>query len=817
MKRLAAIAMIVSGLALLLHATATAQPTLNFNRITVNWPTVELYLSAGCNGNPAYNMAKQDFRIFEDGVEVRDFTLWCPDPTMRCAISAALVFDASGSMSGTWNAGVKAGGRAFVDQMDGQIDEAAVIWFNTQVNTQQQLTTLKPLLNSAIDALPTAGGTAVWDAIHAGLVELISNGVNQCRAVIVVTDGRDNASTRTTAEVIALANSSHIRVFTIGLGSSINATELQMIALLTGGRYFPTSDAGQLPAIYKEISTLLFQSFRECRITYDRDCADGTMRTVDLHLTGFCGGTDTATGTYRTPLDSTTFSHLQMRLGDVHAIGGSAFQVPLELVSSINPEAMFHPFDFVLHFDAQCMQFNGVSTPPGSMLEGVPIQVTPVAGGVHIATADRTLVQGSGLLMQFTFDASSPQDSAVCILSADSAGFEQGCFIPDIADGRVAIYAPPEITPAGPHALCEGDSIVLEAPAGFAEYQWSSGQASRRITVKRSGDYRVTLRTSGGIQVTTKPVTVVVHARPVLRLAMTDTVHICEGSWIRLALASTAGLSGFQWSNGMSSETIAVSKAGTYFVRAADTRGCYGTSDSVTVVVDRISVRLSESGVRHFCEGDSLMLGADAGFASYLWSNGDTTASTLIRSSGFHYVLVKDAAGCQAVSDTLEAIFHDPPTPVITRNDSLLTTVQAAAYQWFRDGQELSGETNRSIIISATGTYRVRITDAYGCSAMSDPFVVTSTGIDRPAYIDAFDVYPDPNDGTVNVSISSALPVTWRIAVMNVLGQLVYERNGDRPVTRIQQQVDLRSTARGIYILRIETGEDIWTRRIVRQ
>jgi copper homeostasis protein CutC len=72
---------------------------------------------------------------------------------------------------------------------------------------------------------------------------VINNGVNQCRAVIALTDGGDNASTRTVAEIISLANRHRIRVFTIGLGSGINATELEQIALLTGGRYYQTPNA----------------------------------------------------------------------------------------------------------------------------------------------------------------------------------------------------------------------------------------------------------------------------------------------------------------------------------------------------------------------------------------------------------------------------------------------------------------------------------------------------------------------------------------------------------------------------------------------
>jgi hypothetical protein len=124
--------------------------------VTVNWPTIEVYFSVGCNGNPAYNMAKQDFKMFENGVEVKDFTLWCPDPTMRCAISVALVFDASGSMIGSGNAGAKQAGHAFIDMMDGVVDEAAVYLVHPCVTVYQQMTTVKPMLHAAVDALPAS-------------------------------------------------------------------------------------------------------------------------------------------------------------------------------------------------------------------------------------------------------------------------------------------------------------------------------------------------------------------------------------------------------------------------------------------------------------------------------------------------------------------------------------------------------------------------------------------------------------------------------------------------------------------------------------
>ena len=63
------------------------------------------------------------------------------------------------------------------------------------------MTTVKPILHSAVDALPSTGGTAIWDGIHAGIIELINNGANPCRTVIAMTDGGDNASTHSAVAV----------------------------------------------------------------------------------------------------------------------------------------------------------------------------------------------------------------------------------------------------------------------------------------------------------------------------------------------------------------------------------------------------------------------------------------------------------------------------------------------------------------------------------------------------------------------------------------------------------------------------------------
>jgi hypothetical protein len=443
---------------------AQAQPQLTFTRIVNNWPMIELYFTASCNNQPAYFTDERFFTVRENGIAVGDFALWCPDPEMDCCISVTMVFDASGSMMGSSNAGAKAAGNAFVDMMDGVCDEAAVLWFNAVVNIQQGMTTSLDLLHQAVNALPASGNSALWDAIYQGILELLTNGVNQCRAVVVLTDGGDNSSSHTITDVVSLANRNRVRVVTVGLGSDIDGAQLQSIADLTGGRYYEAPSASRLVAIFQEISTLIFQGFRKCLITYTGQCMDGSTRTVDLTLSNFCGGAVTKTRSYTAPFDSSTSKPLRIGLARVRAHGDALVTVPLRVQDTIASQTAFPPVTFTVLYDTSCVRFLGLATPPGSLLEGLPMSVTPRAGEVTVVThAGRMFgaCQPPATLAELLFTARSPagRNTVCCPLKLSSWTFSAGCLEPVLTDGEI-LFIPPRTAVA----------CALSAPAITVDY-----------------------------------------------------------------------------------------------------------------------------------------------------------------------------------------------------------------------------------------------------------------------------------------------------------------------------------------------------------
>lgn len=272
---------------MLLPLGLTAQPEARITTISAVQDRTEaqLTLFLRCDTVVQYMLTEDQISLTDNGLPVEEFSIIeQASPSARNYISAALVFDVSGSMAGAGNAGAKVAGNAFVDLMDGSIDESAVLWFNNQVRVQQQMTTIKPMLYTAIDALFASGATAVWDAAMTGLQELAANGINAKRAVVLLTDGADNSSTHQPSDVIQLAQALNLRVFTIGLGSGIQRAELQTIATATGALYFETPNAYDLQTIFTTIASFMQRGFDEHTIAYLSPDPNAIEHTIGINV-----------------------------------------------------------------------------------------------------------------------------------------------------------------------------------------------------------------------------------------------------------------------------------------------------------------------------------------------------------------------------------------------------------------------------------------------------------------------------------------------------------------------------------------------------
>jgi gliding motility-associated-like protein len=219
--------------------------------------------------------------------------------------------------------------------------------------------------------------------------------------------------------------------------------------------------------------------------------------------------------------------------------------------------------------------------------------------------------------------------------------------------------------------------------------------------------------------------TINVNTLPTAVITPSGSTTLCDGGSVTLT-ASTG--SSYLWSNGLQTQSITVGNAGNYSVIVTNAAGCSTTSAPVAVIVNALpSATISANGPTTFCQGGSVTLTASSG-TSYAWSNGATTSSITVNTSGNYSVTITNANGCSATSASVAVTVNTLPIANITSlngntfcQGGSVTLVSSAgsSYAWS------DGLTTQSINVTTSANLTVTVTNANGCSATSAPFGVT--------------------------------------------------------------------------------------------
>jgi gliding motility-associated-like protein len=289
-------------------------------------------------------------------------------------------------------------------------------------------------------------------------------------------------------------------------------------------------------------------------------------------------------------------------------------------------------------------------------------------------------VPGSGGVWMYSQLAVStaliPEGSAA-VITNDSADFHLGVTL-GIIDrsfqyGYFSDYGSLDL--GVNQSFCEGGSIQLDA--GIKDsYLWgsltnSNLATSRTITVSDSGVYYVTA-TKGTCDYQ-DTVTVSFYPEITERILSDDTTVCASLGYI---IRTDTVFSSYNWQDGSKAATFTPAGTGYYSVEVSNAYGCL-KSDSIFVTINANPVPdiLNTKEDKIFCTDSSVVLDAGAGYANYLWMNGDTNQ---IYSGGHinedkYWVTVTDFNDCSA-TDTFEtdcSIYIEFPNLITPNGDSL--------------------------------------------------------------------------------------------------------------------------------------------------
>lgn len=423
---------------LLSTGEVSAQLQLDFRRVVNNWPIIELYFTTACDSVPIYFRDKRNIRVREGEVE-QNFDIWCPDPFLRCPTSVTMVFETGSFLAVQDFLEAKKSGKLFIDELDGVIDEASVVSTDSVTVMNQQMTTIRPLLNASIDSLKKTSWSMTFDALYEGLRDLIGNSVNPCRAVVLFTSGKDSGSIRSISQVSDLATRNRIKIYVLGFGDNVDSITVKQIAMATGGRFIHKPSAKDIAELYREISTIIFDDFQECLITYTAKCMDGSRRTVGLSVIDTCGGSSTQEKTYKAPRDTSEFTALSISIATTRTEEDSTVRLSVTLDPAVVGDSL-RAASFILPYDSSLLSFEGVYTDASTILQDSLLQYTAMPGRVEFVTKSVYLTSVSSVLLKLVFKTRNVSDITQTTLLFTSWNFIHGCYNPHPKEGIITIH-----------------------------------------------------------------------------------------------------------------------------------------------------------------------------------------------------------------------------------------------------------------------------------------------------------------------------------------------------------------------------------------
>ncbi|MCH8329850.1 MAG: PKD domain-containing protein [Bacteroidetes bacterium] len=246
------------------------------------------------------------------------------------------------------------------------------------------------------------------------------------------------------------------------------------------------------------------------------------------------------------------------------------------------------------------------------------------------------------------------------------------------------------------------------------------------------------------VDIPSPPVAAFIHSAPA-----------CVGDVVSFTDISSGSIASWLWDfyNDGSATSTLQNPLFTYFtagfvdvlLTVTDSLGC---RDDTLVHIDILPVdsdTISYIGPLVICKGETDTLFAPSGGVSYLWSNGATTDSIIVSTSGIFTVTVEMTNGCFYTTPPVEVIVNDLPNPTISGaqdycvNDFIQLQTQSTwtSYQWIFDDGPPFDEVYVPVgfpffiysqfpaLLIHTGNYAVIVTDPLtGCRDTSDLFPI---------------------------------------------------------------------------------------------
>ncbi|MDA8692751.1 hypothetical protein N9L92_01725 [Saprospiraceae bacterium] len=266
--------------------------------------------------------------------------------------------------------------------------------------------------------------------------------------------------------------------------------------------------------------------------------------------------------------------------------------------------------------------------------------------------------------------------------------------------------------------ICIGGEATLALNGTFDRIEWSNGSTAQEITVSPDETTSYSVVAYKGACQTSDIITVNVFESIDLNLG--NDITICGGQEVTLSASITGD---YEWDNGATTSTLAVSPLVTTSYSATVTSGTCTSTDEITVVVENMAIVEIVSDTV-FCPGDNITLTAQGSPGTYSWNTGATGESTTFTPTDntVYSVTVTTDNGCQVSDQVMARSFES--NYVDLGDDIVSCTGEETILELEGTYDEVlwsTGETTSTITVNPSNTTSYSVTASFnGCEAEDD-------------------------------------------------------------------------------------------------
>ncbi len=361
-------------------------------------------------------------------------------------------------------------------------------------------------------------------------------------------------------------------------------------------------------------------------------------------------------------------------------------------------------------------------------------------------------------------------------------------------------------------AGCNGnDGKITVTPnegAGPFNYNWSNGATTQTISNLGQGDYTVTVSDNAGCS--SVDTIHIYYIEPLASVDVSTTDVLCAGDSTGEAIATPIdgggvpiqGVFSYEWSNGDNDSLAQNLPAGNYTVTVTGRCNMPKTSTITIYEPDSLDVSLTGQLYNYFGTCIAHVYASASGGTpgySYEWFdlNGNslgTDDNIWVYADDYYIITVTDANGCFAAW-----WFYVPGC-----NKALSQANDA----------NLDQDNQKEVIFNNNnGGFSINSTDNNHNNISNDDKKGIIALIQKDMLNDNLNVYPNPSNRFLNVSVNNLESLHNKITIYNSLGSIVYQ--SEVKDLRYSYKIDVSKLEQGVYFIEVNTEINKYRKQIV--